>query len=72
MESEINREIREVLEKFGVTTNEIIGDWKIEGHLRNVANNHAKREFVRQLQIIVRKEENTLQTHLNSLKKELE
>lgn len=40
MESEINRKIREILEKFGIETEypkaKVIGDWNLIGHLKNL------------------------------------
>ena len=47
MESETNKEIREVLEMFGISTSEVKGEWNLIGHLKNVADNHAEREYKR-------------------------
>lgn len=37
MESQLNKDIREVLEMFGVDTSKVIGEWSIIGHLVNAA-----------------------------------
>lgn len=37
MESKLNRDIREVLELFGIDTTKVIDKWSIVGHLVNAA-----------------------------------
>lgn len=44
MESQTNKEIREILEMFGVEVSKVIKGWNIIGHLKNAADNHLKRE----------------------------
>lgn len=45
MESKLNKDIREVLELFGIDTTKVIGDWSVIGHLVNAAKkNGAKQE----------------------------
>lgn len=51
MESETNKEIREVLELFGITKSDVKGKWNIIGHLANVCEKHSKREFNRKIEI---------------------
>jgi hypothetical protein len=36
MESELNKKIREILEMFGVTTQQVVGNWQLIGHLKNL------------------------------------
>jgi len=36
MESEINKEIREVLELFNVEVGVVKGEWNLIGHLKNI------------------------------------
>ena len=44
MESRINRLIRELLKKFGIKTNKVIGKWNLIGHLKNLFSQELKRE----------------------------
>jgi len=53
MESETNKEIREILEKFGVNTKEVIENFSIIGHLSQVADNHYKRELKRKIDLFL-------------------
>lgn len=44
MESKLNKELREVLELFGVEVGEVKGEWNIIGHLVNVAKNNGAKQ----------------------------
>lgn len=44
MESKLNADIREVLEKFGVDTTKVIGEWNIIGHLVNAAKKNGAKQ----------------------------
>lgn len=45
MESKLNADIREVLEKFGVDTTKVIGEWNIIGHLVNAAKKNGAKQW---------------------------
>ncbi|MEK6881364.1 MAG: hypothetical protein AABY22_17205 [Nanoarchaeota archaeon] len=62
MESELNKKIRELLEKFGIETEypkaKVIGKWSLVGHLKNLveeslekAIQEAREETIRELEI---------------------
>ena len=49
MESRINKLIRELLEKFGIKSNRVIGEWNLGGHLKNLVEqeiSNAEKEMV--------------------------
>lgn len=44
MESKLNKDIREVLEKFGVDTSKVIDKWNIVGHLVSAAKKNGAKQ----------------------------
>ena len=51
MESPTAKELREVLEMFGIEKGEVIDGWVLQGHLMDVCMKHHERETIRKTQL---------------------